>query len=66
MKNPLHLFRLSPAQTGRDHETIHFAARNDVQWNTAIFKAPTLPTLRQLHGEIPFSANFRLKNRPTR
>jgi hypothetical protein len=62
MKTPLHLFGLSPAPIQRDNETFHGVATRDVQWNAAVFKAPTLPTPRQLHSELPFSVNFRLKS----
>lgn len=61
MNLPLHLFRLQPAPSQRDSEIIHVVTRADVQWDTPVFKAPALPTLHQLHSELPFSVNFQPK-----
>lgn len=35
----------------------------DVNWNRPVFRAPTLPTPQQFHRELPFSVNFRNKDR---
>lgn len=61
MSLPLHLFRLQPAPSQRDSEVIHIVTRADGQLNGLIFKSPALPTLHQLHSELPFSVNFRAK-----
>ncbi|HZP60600.1 MAG TPA: hypothetical protein VFB27_09785 [Opitutaceae bacterium] len=59
MRSLHHLLRLGrdPAHPGA--EIISVASRRDVEWNRPIFKAPTLPTPRQLGTEVPFSAHFR-------
>lgn len=35
---------------------------HDVQWNRPIFRAPSLPSARQMFSEIPFTAQFRVKD----
>ena len=60
MSDPdLHVLRLQPAPNQRDSETLHVVARCDVQWGTPIFRAPALPTPRQISSELPFTVNFR-------
>lgn len=61
-----HLFRLQPAPTEQDQETIHVATRADVQSSKPLFRAPALPTAHQLNNELPFTANYRprLRVRP--
>jgi hypothetical protein len=63
MNLPFHLFRLQPASTARDSETVHIATTVDVTWNRPVFRAPALPTPHQLSRELPFSVNFRSKDR---
>ena len=66
MSSPLHEFRLRPAPTQRDSETIHVAAPHEPAHGTAIFRAPALPTPHQLNSDLPFTVNFRprLRERP--
>jgi hypothetical protein len=59
MDDSLHLFRLQPAPTQRDSETVHVVVRTDVQRGTPIFRAPALPTPHQMSSELPFTVNFR-------
>ena len=59
MNSPLHLFRLRPAPTQRDSESIHLATRSEIARGTAIFRAPALPTPHQLSSDLPFTVNFR-------
>lgn len=66
MNLPFHFLRLRSAPTQRNSETIHIVARSDVQWGGPIFKAPALPTLHQLHSDLPFSVNFCSKTQPRR
>lgn len=61
MNHPAHLLRIHPAPTQRDSEIVHVATGRDA-WNKPVFRAPTLPTPRQLHGELPFSVNFPIKH----
>lgn len=63
MNLPFHLFRLQPAPSQRDSETVHIATTADVNWNRPVFRAPALPTPHQLSSELPFSVNFRAKDR---
>jgi hypothetical protein len=63
MHPPQHLLRLEPAPRQRDSETVHLLTRTDVQWGNPIFRAPTLPTPHQLSSELPFTVNFRGKER---
>ncbi len=62
MNQPFHLFRLQPAPTQRDSETIHFATTTDVNWNRPVFRAPALPTWHQFTSDLPFFVNFRAKD----
>jgi len=62
MNLPFHLFRLSPAPSQRDSETVHIATTADVNWNRPVFRAPALPTPHQFSSELPFSVNFRAKD----
>jgi hypothetical protein len=62
MQLPFHFFRLEPAPAQRDSESIRVVRHKDMQWERPVFRAPTLPTPRQLFSEIPFSANFRAKD----
>jgi hypothetical protein len=66
MNSPFHLFRLQPAPTQRDSETVHVATESDLRRGTAIFRAPALPTPHQLSSDLPFTVNFRprLRERP--
>lgn len=66
MNLPFHLFRLQSDPTQRDTETVHLAATADVNWNRPVFRAPALPTPHQLCCELPFSVNFRAKDRVAR
>jgi hypothetical protein len=66
MNFPLHLFGLAPASAPRDSETAHVVARDEVQWDRPVFRAPALPTPRQFASELPFFVNFpsKLRRRP--
>ncbi len=63
MPAPFHLLRLAPAPRQHDSESVHVVTRTDVQWGTPIFRAPALPTPHQLSSELPFTVNFRGKER---
>ncbi len=39
-------------------ESVRVVARKDVQWNRPVFKAPSLPTPKQVSHELPFVARF--------
>jgi hypothetical protein len=60
---PFHLFRLEPAPHQRDSETVRVVTRSEVQWGNPVFRAPALPTPHQLSSELPFTVNFRGKER---
>lgn len=60
---PCHCLRLEPAPQQRDSETVHIVTRTDVQWGNPVFRAPALPTPHQLNSELPFTVNFRGKQR---
>ena len=47
----------------RDSEAIRVVPRTEVQWGGPIFRAPALPTPRQLGSELPFFVNFPSKLR---
>ncbi len=66
MNLPLHLFRLEPAPTERDSETVHLATETDIIWNRPVFRAPSFPTPRQISSELPFSVNFRATHHASR
>ena len=66
MNHPFQLFRLHPAPTQRDSETIHIATTSDVHMNRLVFRAPTLPTQHQYSSDLPFFINFRAKDRRER
>ena len=66
MHHPFQLFRLHPAPTQRDSETIHIATTSDVHMNRLVFRAPTLPTQHQFSSDLPFFINFRAKDRRER
>jgi hypothetical protein len=66
MNLPLHLLRLQSDPTQREGATVHLASTVDVTWNRPVFRAPALPTWHQLSGELPFSVNFRAKDRDLR
>jgi len=68
MNNPFHLFRLqaAPAHRDSDSETVQIATTADVNWNRPVFRAPALPTPHQFSSELPFSVNFRAKDRTDR
>jgi hypothetical protein len=59
MKLSGHFLKLQSAPNQRDGETVGVARRKDLQWNDAVFRAPALPTPRQIYSEIPFTVNFR-------
>ena len=59
MNLPLHLFRLLPASSGRQSETLHVVTRTDDHASKPLFRAPALPTPHQLSRELPFTVNFR-------
>jgi hypothetical protein len=39
-------------------ESVRVVARKDVQWNRPVFKAPALPTPKQVDGDLPLVARF--------
>ncbi len=39
-------------------ESVRVVARKDVQWNRPVFKAPSLPTPKQVGHELPVVARF--------
>jgi hypothetical protein len=39
-------------------ESVRVVARKDVQWNRPVFKAPSLPTPKQVGHELPVIARF--------
>jgi hypothetical protein len=39
-------------------EGVRVVARKDVQWNRPVFKAPSLPTPKQVGHELPLVARF--------
>lgn len=59
MNSALHLLRLQPAPTQRDSESVSVVRPTDLQWGAPLFRAPALPTPRQLCSELPFTVNFR-------
>jgi hypothetical protein len=61
-----HLFRLQSSPSQRDSESVHIATTADVNWNRPVFRAPALPTHHQFNSELPFSVNFRAKDRSER
>ena len=63
MNPPFQLFRLPPAPSQRDSETIPIATTADVNWNRPVFRAPALPTRHQFSSDLPFFVNFRAKDR---
>ena len=66
MNLPFHLFRLQSSPSPRAGETVHLATTADVNWNRPVFRAPALPTPRQFSSDLPFSVNFRAKDRAER
>lgn len=66
MNSPLHLLRLEAAPQERDSEVVHVATTSDITWNRPVFRAPALPTPHQFSSELPFSVNFRAKDRHQR
>jgi hypothetical protein len=42
-------------------ESVRVVARKDVQWNRPVFKAPALPTPKQVDGDLPLVARFSKK-----
>jgi hypothetical protein len=60
---PFHLCQLDLAPQQRDSETVRVVTRTDVQWGNPIFRAPALPTPHQFSSELPFTVNFRGKDR---
>jgi hypothetical protein len=63
MNLPFHLLRLELAPDQRDSESVHVVTRTDLQWGTPVFRAPALPTAHQISSELPFTVNFRGKER---
>jgi len=62
MHLPFHVFRLESDPSQRDSEAVHLVRNRDLQWDRPVFRAPTLPTPRQLYNELPFSVNFRTRD----
>jgi hypothetical protein len=60
MKLPLHLLRLRPPPSTRDHETVQVVTRHERDAGSKpLFRAPALPTLHQLNRELPFTVYSR-------
>lgn len=60
MKLPLHLLRLQPTPSTRDHETVQVVTRHERDAaSKPLFRAPALPTSHQLNRELPFTVNSR-------
>jgi hypothetical protein len=59
----LHLFALVPAPHLRDSERIGVVRPGDSDRGAPHFRAPALPTPRQLGSELPFSVNFGLNRK---
>jgi len=60
MKLPLHLLRLRPTPSARDHETVQIVTRHEyAAGSKPLFRAPALPTSHQLNRELPFTVNSR-------
>ena len=54
------LSHLRPASQDRGGETVRSESRKeDVQWGSPIFRAPSLPTPRRAFTGLPFPAHFR-------
>lgn len=50
------LFQPVPLPPPRPSDSVLVVPHYDVQWARPVFRAPSLPTPAQLHGEIPFTA----------
>ena len=60
MKLPLHLLRLQPTPSTRDHETVLVVTRHEHHAGSKpLFRAPALPTSHQLNRELPFTVHAR-------
>ncbi|MBL8580876.1 MAG: hypothetical protein JNL61_01445 [Rhizobiaceae bacterium] len=60
MKLPLHFLRLQPAPDARDRESVHLVTQAEAQsGGKPLFRAPALPTLHQMHRDLPFTVNPR-------
>ncbi len=63
MNFSFHFFRPRTAAGEIPADTLPITPTADVNWNRPVFRAPTLPTPQQFHRELPFSVNFRCKDR---
>jgi hypothetical protein len=60
-----HFSKLRTAPTQRRGQILRILGGEKREWSYTIFPTPALPTLRQIHSEIPFSAHLcREKNCP--
>ena len=66
MNHPFRLFRLPSAPAQPAAETGPIATTADVQWNRPVFRAPALPPPLQWGRDLPFTVNFRPKDRAAR
>jgi len=57
------LFQPVPLPPPRPSDSVVVVPHYDVQWARPVFRAPSLPTPAQIHGEIPFTA---MRITPTR
>jgi hypothetical protein len=66
MNHSFRLFRLPSAPAQPAAETGPIAPTADVHGNRPVFRAPALPTPRLWGRDLPFSVNFRAKDRAAR
>lgn len=65
MNLSFHFLRARTGSQDAAADELRIAPTADVNWNRPVFRAPTLPTPQQFHRELPFSVNFRSKDRWT-
>jgi hypothetical protein len=63
MNFSFHFFRPRTPAEEIPADTLPITPTADVHWNRPVFRAPTLPTPQQFHRDLPFSVNFRCKDR---
>lgn len=59
MNLPLHLFRSPSARSEQSKESSSAFARPEAREDKPMFRAPALPTLNQLHCDLPFTVRSR-------
>ncbi|HWZ95923.1 MAG TPA: hypothetical protein VNW30_12075 [Opitutaceae bacterium] len=58
MRSLFYRLRRVHASAHSNAESVRVVARKDVQWNRPVFKAPSLPTPKQVGHELPVVARF--------